>query len=150
MAVRKKRAKKATKKTAKKSVKRTAKKTSVKRKKTTVKRKSAPKKKASKSVRRVSKTASKRAAKFKLPLLATLVREPKKVLQSCRDRCEVAIEMKDAPGLFTQSGLRLPIGPVFQKQKKAPKARSRSRSKKGMQKLPAEIAHIFANPSVSL
>jgi len=62
--------------------------------------------------------------------------------------CEVAIEMKDAPGLFTQSGMRLPIGPVFKKQPKARK--SRSRKSKGAQTLPAEIAHIFANPSVSL
>jgi uncharacterized Rmd1/YagE family protein len=144
MAVRKKRAKKA----AKKSVKKTAKKSTVKHKKTSVKRKTSVKKKTSKTVRRVSKTASKRAAKFKLPLLSTLVKEPKKVLQSCRDRCEVAIEMKDAPGLFTQSGMRLPIGPVFRKQPKARK--SRSKKSKGAQTLPAEIAHIFSNPSVSL
>ena len=146
MAVRKKKSSK--KKTSKKTVKR---KTSVKRK-SSVKRKPAAKKKVAKRKAPVkrSKTAAKRAAKFKLPLLATLVREPKKVLQSCRDRCEVAIEMKDSPGLFTQSGMRLPIGPIFKKQPKARKARASRSKKKGMQTLPAEIAHIFENPSVSL
>jgi hypothetical protein len=146
MAVLKKKSSK--KKTSKKTVKR---KTSVKGK-TTVKRKAPTKKKTAKRKAPVkrSKTAAKRAAKFKLPLLTTLVREPKKVLQSCRDRCEVAIEMKDSPGLFTQSGMRLPIGPIFKKQPKARKARASRSKKKGMQTLPAEIAHIFENPSVSL
>ena len=146
MAVLKKKSSK--KKTSKKTVKR---KTSVKGK-TTVKRKAPTKKKTAKRKAPVkrSKTAAKRAAKFKLPLLTTLVREPKKVLKSCRDRCEVAIEMKDSPGLFTQSGMRLPIGPIFKKQPKARKARASRSKKKGMQTLPAEIAHIFENPSVSL
>ena len=146
MAVRKKKSSK--KKTSKTTVKR---KTSVKRK-SSVKRKPAAKKKVAKRKAPVkrSKTAAKRAAKFKLPLLATLVREPKKVLQSCRDRCEVAIEMKDSPGLFTQSGMRLPIGPIFKKHPKARKTRASRSKKKGMQTLPAEIAHIFENPSVSL
>jgi hypothetical protein len=58
--------------------------------------------------------------------------------------------MKDSPGLFTQSGMRLPIGPIFKKQPKARKARASRSKKKGMQTLPAEIAHIFENPSVSL
>lgn len=146
MAVRKKKSSK--KKASKKTVKRKA----PAKRKSSVKRKAPVKKKSAKRkdpVKR-SKTAAKRATKFKLPLLTTLVREPKKVLQSCRDRCEVAIEMKDSPGLFTQSGMRLPIGPIFKKQPKARKARASRSKKKGMQTLPAEIAHIFENPSVSL
>ena len=146
MAVRKKKSSK--KKASKKTVKRKA----PAKRKSSVKRKAPVKKKSAKRKAPVkrSKTAAKRATKFKLPLLTTLVREPKKVLQSCRDRCEVAIEMKDSPGLFTQSGMRLPIGPIFKKQPKARKARASRSKKKGMQTLPAEIAHIFENPSVSL
>ena len=87
-------------------------------------RKKASKKKTTKR-RKVTKRVS-----GKLPMLSTLVKQPKRILQAGVKRYETAIEIKDAPQMF-KGGKRLFIGP------------KRGKSRRRSQKLPPEIAHIF-------
>jgi hypothetical protein len=96
----------------------------------------AKKKTRKKTVRR--KKAAKRI-RFGVPALSTLIKQPVRTLKSARDKIETAIEVKAAPGMFSDSGRRLAIGPRKPRGYKAPKAK-RQRA----QKLPPEIAHIFA------
>ena len=89
------------------------------------------KKKTASKRRTRKKTATKRAS-FKVPALSTLVKQPKRSLETAKNRIETAIEVKAAPGLFDASGKRLRIGP-----------KRRGGRRKSAQQLPPEIAHIF-------
>jgi hypothetical protein len=94
------------------------------------KKKSKSKKKASKKTVRRRKPV--RKARFSVPALSTLIKQPKSALRTAKDRIETAIEVKDAPGLFNAAGKRLKIGP-----------KRRGGRRKTAQELPPEIAHIF-------
>jgi len=94
----------------------------MKRKKAAKKTKTVRRKKVSK--RRVTKRVG------ALPALSTLVKQPKRRLEAGVRRYETAIEIKEAPGMFS-GGRRLMIGP------------KRRRGGRRPQKLPPEIAKIF-------
>lgn len=94
------------------------------------KKKSKKKVSKRKPVRRRKKIVKR--ARFSIPALATLVKQPARTLKSAKDKIETAIEVKAAPGLFNAAGKRLKIGP-----------KRRGGRRKTAQQLPPEIAHIF-------
>jgi hypothetical protein len=100
------------------------------------KKKKKTKKVARKPVRSKKKVTSR--SRFGVPALATLIKQPVRSLKSARDKIETAIEVKEAPGMFTDSGRRLFIGPRKPKGYKPPKKVRYRR----VERLPAEIASI--------
>ena len=74
------------------------------------------------------KTTSKKTVT--LPPLTLLVKQPVKKLHAGKARYETAIEIKESPAGMFSGSRRLMIGPMRRKQRP--------------QKLPKEIAHIFA------
>jgi hypothetical protein len=98
----------------------------------------AKKKTRKKSRKPAGRKKTVKRARFGVPALATLIKQPVRTLKSARDKIETAIEVKAAPGLFTEGGKRLSYGPRKPRGYKAPKVK-RQRS----QKLPPEIAAIF-------
>jgi len=94
------------------------------------------KKAARKPARRKKKVVKR--ARFGVPALATLIKQPVRTLKSARDKIETAIEVKAAPGMFSDSGKRLFIGPSKPKGYKPPKRVAYRRTTR----VPAEIASI--------
>jgi hypothetical protein len=115
------------------------------------KKKKKSKKKASKKVskktkktvtRKVTKKSSRKKSKrraggLKLPALSTLVKVPRKSLESGVHRIETALEVKAAPGLHSpKTGRALRIGP-----KRRPGFKSPERNRN--YDLPKEVLDIF-------